>query len=243
MEYWEVDFSVFAPVTFKQHISFKAEKGTVLSSFYSKIDLSRKPFGFNATVIALASNKFEAKIAARVFFESMLNVLSFQINEPMVIYEENIKLKTPNYSERMIIKQQDFENAFTNARLFENEESSITNALSWYSKAVNSNNVIDEFLYLYNVLEILGKKYAASNAHTEGDRTKNKIFQVFMDYDLEENMSEMPNWINEMNDIRSLIAHGFNVINYDRIVSINEKLPILKENARNILKKIIDSKI
>lgn len=242
MEYWEVDFSVFAPVTFEQHISFKAEKGTVLSSFYSKIDLSRKPFGFNATVIARASNKYEAKIAARVFFESMLNILSFEINEPMAIYEDNIKLKTPNYSERMIINQQDFENAFIKARLFENEDKSITNALSWYSKAVNSNNVIDEFLYLYNVLEILGKKFAAINEHTSGDGTKNKIFQVFMDYKLEEYRGEMPNWINEMNDIRNLIAHGFSDINYDRIVSINKKLPILKEKARDILKKIIDSK-
>lgn len=242
MAYWEIDFSVFAPVTFEQHISFKAEKGTTLSSFYSKIDLSRKPFGFNATVIAAAPDKVGAKIAGRVFFEGMLNILSFELNEPMFIYEDNIKIKTPNYTERLIIKKKNFENAFEIARKFEKYESSISNALSWYSKAINSNNVIDEFLYLYNVLEILATTYTTINDHTRGNFTKNKIFQVFLDYGLEENTGEMPAWINDMNDVRLKIAHGTEPIDYKRVIRISKKLALLKCNARKILEKIIESR-
>jgi hypothetical protein len=241
MAYWEIDFSVFAPVTFNGHISFEAEKGTTLFSFYSKIHLSNKPFGFNATVTAYAHSKEDAQIAGRVFFESMLNILSFKLNETMVIYEDNIKLKTPNYSERLIIKKEDFEKAFKLARYFEIEEPTLAKSLSWYSKAINSYNVIDEFLYLYNVMEILGKGYAERNEFTSGDTTKNKIVQIFKDFK-NINVNEFYNWVNEMANVRNEIAHGFETINYEKIVSISKLIPVLKANARTILEKILDAK-
>jgi hypothetical protein len=243
MKKWEIDFSVFAPVTFEDYISFEAYKGKAISSFYSKIYLSNKPFGFNATVTALASSKEEAQIAGRVFFESMLNVLSFRVNEPMFIYEKRTNIKTPHFSERLIIKKKDFEHAFKIARYLETNEAAISNALSWYSKANISNNVIDEFLYIYNVLEILGKTYATKNKHTNGDGTKNKIFQVLMDSDIEENNGNMPRWISEMNDIRINIAHGTEPINFERIIEISKKLPLLKNKATELLGKIIKEKL
>lgn len=241
MAYWEIDFSVFAPLTLKKHIVFKAEKGDPDFSFYSKIHLSDKPFGFNATVTADATQKDEAKIAGRVFFESMLNVLSFNIDEPLYIYEENINLKKPNYSERRIIEEFDFKKAFEVARLFETTEPDIRNAISWYSKALISNNVIDEFLYFYIVLEILANKYSSENEYTTNG-VKNRIFQVFKDYRLLENNGDMPSWINEMNAIRTDIAHGNEEINYNRILYISSKLVLLKEKTRDILKKIMDTK-
>ncbi|MGX7012342.1 methylamine utilization protein MauJ [Lactococcus cremoris] len=241
MAYWEIDFSVFAPLTLKKHIVFEAEKGNTDFSFYSKIHLSDKPFGFNATVTASATQKNKAKIAGRVFFESMLNVLSFNIDEPLYIYEEKINLKNPNYLERRIVEESDFKKAFKIARFLERKESAITNALSWYSKALISNNVIDEFLYFYIVLEVLANKYSSENEYTKNG-VKNRIYQVFKDYRLLEDNGDMPSWINEMNDIRTDIAHGNKKIDYERILFISSKLALLKEKTRDILKKIMETK-
>ncbi|WP_238377952.1 hypothetical protein [Lactococcus lactis] len=61
--------------------------------------MSNNPFGFNATVTTYSPQKEKAKIAGRVFFESMLSALSFNIDEPLYICEEKVNLKNPNYSE------------------------------------------------------------------------------------------------------------------------------------------------
>jgi hypothetical protein len=47
----------------------------------------------------------------------------------------------------------------------------------------------------------------------------------------------MPSWINEMNAIRTDIAHGNEELDYERILYISSKLVLLKQKTRDILKK------
>lgn len=238
---WEVDIDIIGAITIREDISFTQEKGFDSEQFYSNISLKDEQFGISCTLTANAENIDIAKTVAFVYLGRMIDVLILDNDLPLVLQEHDshISRNTKATARRQFIKSE-FEDAFKIARKLEQENRVLLKAIGWYAKGKTSNNTMDSFLSFWNVIEIVGKQY-----HTENERTKlgvkNKVYQCFLEhFGTEEHWGVLPEWIDDMYDKRSSIAHGGEEATSEAINKIAELIPSLENISRNIILKVLD---
>ncbi|QAS52322.1 methylamine utilization protein MauJ [Halobacillus litoralis] len=238
---WEIDFDVIGPITIKDEINIRQEKGFDQHQFYSDIKLKKSTYGIRATITAYADNINIAETVAYVYFGRMRDVLSLENEVPIQLYkhEESFNNKR-NFVSRRLLNKSDIVTAFKMAREFEVEQPKLLRSIGWYSKGKMPQNTFDKFLAFWNVIEILGKEF-----HTETDRTngtKNKIYQCFLDYFGDMDEWDLPNrWIDDMYEKRNQIVHGGEDPTIEAINVISELVPLLDQTSKKLIKKIIDS--
>ncbi|WP_106449776.1 methylamine utilization protein MauJ [Trichococcus alkaliphilus] len=239
---WEIDFEMIGPITMDRQISFQQEKGFHMNQFYSDIQLSKSPYGINATITAYADNPEDAERIAYVYFGRMRDVLSLNSDVPirLNIGHGNSVGRKPNIRRR-VIRHSEIKTAFNMARTFEKEHKKILRAISWYSKGKLSHNTLDQFLSYWSVIEILANEY-----HKPTQRTNhgviNKAYQSFLDYFGEIEQWGLPaRWINDTYEKRNMIVHGAEDFTIEAIIKYSDEIPLLEGTASRLIKAIIQA--
>lgn len=240
---WEVDIDIIGPISIKESIAFKQEKGYDADQFYSDISLHNESFGISATLTAYADTIDIAKTVAFVYLGRMIDVLVLDNDLPLILQEHgNHFIPHAQVTARRQFNKEELELAFKVARKLEMEQRVLLKAIGWYSKGKTSNNALDSFLSYWNVIEIVGKEY-----HTENEKTKrgvkNKIFQCFLEYFGPQEKWGVPDgWIDEMHEKRSSIAHGGEEATSAAIHEVSTLIPLLAQTAKRIVIAIIEKK-
>lgn len=238
---WEVDIDIIGAVMITENISFKQQKGYDKEQFYSNISLQNQKFGISATLTAYAENVDIAKTVAFVYLGRMIDVLVLDNDLAIVLQERgNYFIGEEQSITRRRFEKDELKLAFKVARKLELEHKVLLKAIGWYAKGKVSNNALDSFLSYWNVIEIVGKKY-----HTETERTNkgviNMVYQCFLEYlGTKEEWNLPDNWINDMHDKRSSIAHGGEEATSEAINDIAVLIPLLSQTARRIILSVID---
>lgn len=242
---WEVDFDVIGPISINNEIVLRQEKGFDFHQFYSDIKLRKSPSGIAATITAYANTSEIAETVAHVYFGRMRDVLSLNINLPIALHtKEGSFNRQMKFKNRRILTKEDIKTAFNMAREFEGNEPTLLRAIGWYSKGKITQNTLDKFLAFWNVIEILGIKYHETTERTSGEgKTKNKIFQCFIDYFGPIETWPVPKeWINNMYKKRNKIAHGLVDTTVEAINNISELIPEIETISLSLINEIINVK-
>lgn len=239
---WEVELKVTGPIKVSNNISFQTEKGFAMLPFYSDINIKSINNGIKATVTAYADRKDLAYSAAYVFFGQMIDVLSFQINEPLFLhyYENSFSINHKTEIKR-VLKKENFGEAFQHARELLQNNQTLLKAYGWYRKGLTTENPYDQLLAFWNVIEIIVPKY-----HNETERSKigiiNKTWKCFLDIWGDQNtwpvIGGQVQWINNVCELRNHIAHGVREINLESIMEIIEYVGDLEKLSRRLLQEI-----
>lgn len=240
---WDVKLEVVGPVKVNSSIYMSQAKGfDPYDQFYSDVLVKSSRYGLTANITAYAPTSDIAYKAAFHFFGNMIDVLSFKIDAPLNLYNMNFSSSTGEYSIRRILDRNIIDDSFSIASEYSiNEsESTVLRAMGWYRKALTSNDPIDKFLSLWNVIQSLGSKF-----HTPNERTRsgviNQIFQCFLEHIGEEvSWGLEDRWINNMHELRSQLAHGGINIDIHTIENVAIKNEVLQKQANLLLHKICD---
>ncbi|GGB61762.1 methylamine utilization protein MauJ [Fictibacillus barbaricus] len=241
---WEVDFDVVGPISIKNNINFRQEKGFDQHQFYSDIRLTKSSYGLRATITAYADNINIAETVAYVYFGRMRDVLSLENDIPILLYKhEGTSNNQRSYVSRRLLNKSDIITAFKMARKFEIDQPKLLRSIGWYSKGKIPQNTFDKFLAFWNVLEILGKEYHTETERTKGEnKTKNKIYQCFLDYFGEIEGWDLPEkWIDDMYEKRNEIVHGGEDTTIEAINATSKLIPLLEQTSRKLIDKIINA--
>ncbi|MGI6430190.1 MAG: methylamine utilization protein MauJ [Syntrophomonadaceae bacterium] len=242
---WDVELKVGGAIKVENAFSMRQAKGfDPDDQFYSDVFIKNGSNGLIASITAYAPNSEIAYKAALYFFGNMVDVLCFKIDIPLYLYYYNaMNTNKVDYTTKRILNREIFEESFRIAREFSMDvtKSTVMRALGWYRKGLVSNDPIDKFLSLWNVIESLAAKF-----HTDTDRTRNgainQIYQCFLDYiGREETWGLEGRWINNMHELRSQLAHGGRTIDVDTIGEVSTYNVTLKNQANLLIQKIYDS--
>lgn len=241
---WEVDFDVVGPISLVSDIEFRQEKGFDQHQFYSDIRLRRSSYGIQATITAYAENIDIAETVAYVYFGRMRDVLSLENDIPILLYKhEGSYINQRKFKSRRLLDKPDIITAFKMARKFEREQPKLLRAVGWYSKGKISQNTLDKFLAFWNVIEILGKEYHVQTERTLGEnKTKNKIYQCFVDYFGDINEWDLPEkWIDDMYVKRNELVHGGEDTTIEAINNVSILISTLEQTSNKLIISIIDT--
>jgi hypothetical protein len=239
---WDVTLEVVGPVKVNLPIDMRQAKGfNPDDQFYSDVLVKSSRYGLTANITAYAPTSEIAYKAALHFFGNMIDVLSFKIDAPLNLYHKYFtSIGLSEYSVKRILDRNIIVESFRTSRDYSINErkSAVLRAMGWYRKALTSNDPIDKFLSLWNVIESLGAKF-----HTPNERTKsgaiNQIFQCFLEYIGEEaSWGLEERWINNMHQLRSQLAHGSITIDIHTIEDVAVKNEAIQKQANLLLHKI-----
>lgn len=238
---WKVEFSVYGPITLKdRNRSFRTSQQKGLRSndpFYSDIEISaRTSRGVEVCLTAKAPKQELAKRAGLVFFGQMLDALTLDINLPVYLnLFESAPIQHEKHSERRIITEEEWVEAFKESRLLSENQPIFLRALGWYRKGLVSDDPLDQYFSFWNSIEII-----ANNYHTKTEKTKNgiknQIYQHFEDI-----WKDKTNWpmtqeeISLYHSIRNQIAHGVIPINTKKVYEIVEFIERIKTISHTYL--------
>ena len=238
MTEWKVKLAVSGSITTKKQIVINEEKGFD-NPFLTTIKIRSATHGVRIELIARADNQLEANDAAVFFVGQMADILSLRFDLPFYISLKNEQFKTNLTSHvKRIVTTREFKNAFKVSREYGLDRRVYIRALGWYRKAITNEDPIDKFLAFWSSLEGFGSVSARQNERTKQGAI-NQICDCF-----DQLWGESAEWkvipsdagkINEFQQIRNGIAHGFIPVTIDTIREINEHIPIIKALAHSFL--------
>ena len=176
---WEVDLDVFGPVSVKSSAHLREPKGFRLPDPFQS-DVRIRPFkgGVQITATAYASTLQNARKVTLVFVGYMLDALTLQINLPLYLsYTASLDFRD-SYSERRLVTEDEWHEAFREARLLALAEPTFLRGLGWYRKGMYSDDALDSFLAYWNAIEIVATKYHPENEEAKKG-SKSQIWECF----------------------------------------------------------------
>lgn len=205
--------------------------------FYSDIKfLNYHKKGLQVYITAKASSCDLARKAALVFFNRIIDSLSLQLNIPLKVSINNI-INNIEPNIRMIIEENDINQAYNDSLILYHKKE-FQNALSWYRKGLNSEDIFDKFLAYWNSIEIIASKYHPDNDESNKG-SKSQIWECFklIWNGIEKGpiISNDYNWIKDNNEIRNSIAHGYNTIDINEIEKVSSKILTLQQVASEFI--------
>jgi len=238
---WEVTLQVYGPITVERTIRLSEPKGYRLRDpFYSDIEIRRSQMGVEAIVTAFASTEDLAYKAALLFFGQMLDVLSYQIDQPLFL---SLIDRRPNfnreYKTRRRVERREWKDAFKESRLLALSEPTFLRALGWYRKGLYTEDPFDKFTAFWNSMENVAGKYHPPIPADKPSGSKSQMWESFKAVwgECEEwpIIAGQDGWIDENHDIRNEIAHGVKPINIETVENVLSKLEIIRKVARRFL--------
>jgi hypothetical protein len=242
MPTWEITLQVYGPVTVRNNFNFQQRKDFHYPDpLYSNIEIRRNgKYGVTIDVITYAENQNLAKKAALYFCGQALDVLSLSIDLPLfltLIDTNNFHPRIEN--QRRITEEEEWINAFRNARLWLLTEPTFLRSLGWYRKGLYTEDVFDKFLALYNSIETLCSKYYPNPENCLNRGSKCHIWETFKSLWGDcENWPIIPNerdWIDHNYDTRVSIAHGVASIEINVVEKVFEKISVIQSVAHRLL--------
>jgi len=242
MPRWEVTLQVFGPITVRNRINFQQRKDFHYPDpLYSGIEIKKNgKYGVNIELEAFSDNQILAKKAALYFCGQALDVMSLSIDLPLILtLIETTKFNPKIENQRRITEQDEWINAFRNARLWLLTEPTFLRSLGWYRKGLYTEDIFDKFLALYNSIETLCSKYYPNQENCIDRGSKCHIWETFKSLWGEcEVWPIIPNdrdWIDRNYETRVNIAHGVASIEINVVEEVLEKVPIIQRIAYRLL--------
>jgi len=238
---WEVELNITGPITVRKPIRLREPKGFNLPNpFYSDVRINLTTSGVQILATAYASNRLNARKVTLVFIGSMLDVLALQLDDlPLFLsYAPTQSARGYTYNEKRILTEQDWHDAFREARLLSLAEPTFLRALGWYRKGLYTEDVLDSFLAYWNAIEIVAGKYHPDNEESKKG-SKSQVWGCFKAI-----WGECPqwpiipgqtDWIDQNYELRKDIAHGIQPITLDFVENTIEKLPKIRQIAFQFL--------
>lgn len=231
---WEVDLNVNGPLTVRGVIRLREPKGFSLPNpFQSDVHIKPANTGVQITATAYASNIENARKVTLVFIGVMLDALTLRLDLPLYLsYAPTQGVHRNIYSEKRVLVEQDWHDAFYEARLLSLAEPTFLRALGWYRKGLCTDDALDSFLAYWNAIEIVAGKYHPDNEEARRG-SKSQIWecfkQVWGECDHWPVIPGQGQWIDDNYNNRIAIAHGTQAINLDFIEQTILRLPIIRE--------------
>jgi len=235
---WKVTLAVSGPIAVEHRTTFEAQKGSE-NSFLSKIQVTAAQHGVKIELVARADNQIEANEAALYFVGQALDYLCLSINLPLYVSLTGTQFRPTNDNVKRILRTNDWKNCFQQSRIIGFERRIFSRSISWYRKAMFSEDPIDSFLSYWSSIESLSSKFARDNQRTQNG-VINKICdcfdQLWNSCDSWKVIPGQADMVNDFYDIRNGIAHGYISVDIDTLKRITQKLPIIKRLAYEFLK-------
>lgn len=237
---WEVGLIVYAPITVNGPVHLREPKGFSLPNpFQSDVRINAVSSGVQVTATAYASNIQNARKVTQVFVGYMLDTLTLNVDLPLFLsYTQSQINRGENFNERRIVTEQEWHNAFQEARLLSLTEPTFLRALGWYRKGLYTEDIMDSFLAYWNAIEIIAAEYHPINDNTKKG-LKSQIWESFKlvwgDCGNWPIIAGQTKWIDQSYETRKDIAHGIQPITIDFVENLIEKIPVIRKVAFQFL--------
>lgn len=240
MRIYEVELNILGTISTKSPINFSTEKELEIGAiFNSAVKISSNQQGLKISTTVRTNSEDRARKIAFLFIGKMLDVLSFKLDKPLNISENEIVNKSLRGNVKAIVEKEEFRNAFEKSRILNLENTTFLRGLNWYRKGLYSDDPFDKFLAFWNSISIVATKYHTPNERTAGGSI-NQIWNCFetlwtnniANWD---GINNNDRWINQMNDIRNNIAHGLIPIEIEYVEDVISKLENVKFVAYKFL--------
>ena len=240
MRIYEVELNLLGAVSIKSPINFSTEKELEIGTiFNSSVKINSNQQGLKLSTTVRTNSEDNARKIALLFIGKMLDVLSFKLNKPINISENEIINKSLRGNLKALIEREEFREAFEISRNLNLNNTTFLRGLNWYRKGLYSDDPFDKFLAFWNSISIIATKY-----HTPDERTSNgsinqiwNCFETLWTNDISnwKGINNNIRWINEMNEIRNNIAHGLIPIEIEYVEDVISKLDNVRDIAYRFL--------
>jgi hypothetical protein len=228
MAEWEVALSISGPITTLREIRFDAEKGYV-QPFWTNISVKRASHGVVISLVARAENKTDANDAAVYFVGQALDLLCLEIDLTLYVSLTGAQIRPINDNVRRILNREELVSYFDRARQIGSMRPTYSRALSWYRKAMSSEDPVDAFISYWSSIEGVGSKFARDN-----ETTRRGVINKICDYFDQvwggvEHWQVIPNEANALNafhELRNGISHGFIRVDVETVKSVARDLNV-----------------
>jgi hypothetical protein len=144
---WIVQLIVDGPGAVRRPVRFQHPKGFNRRQFYSDIEIQNSPHGFKMSVTAFARERELARKAALVFVGEALDVLSTDLGLRLALtLDDQRQVKRSEHSVKRVVTEPEIRQAFGRPRWLSEQEPTFLRALSWFRKALDTENPLDRFL-------------------------------------------------------------------------------------------------
>jgi hypothetical protein len=237
---WVVQLFVDGPVTVRDHVKFQHPKGfSRRRLFYSDIAIQNTSSGLRMSVTAHAREIDAARKAALVFAGEMLDVAATELNLPLrlTLYDPRNADRSA-HSVKRVVTEEEFRQAFGRARRLSEEEPTFLRALSWFRKALITEDPLDRFYAFWLSLEITTGKYHP-NVPEAAKGSKSQMWESFKS--LWGDVGNWPiipgeqDWIDENYALRVEIAHGTAAADIEAVERAAARADTIREVAHRFL--------
>ncbi|MBT2622837.1 methylamine utilization protein MauJ [Chryseobacterium sp. ISL-6] len=248
MRIYEVELNLSGTISLQSPINFSTEKELEIGAiFNSSVKINNNQQGLKISTTVRTNSEDKAKKIALLFIGKMLDVLSFKLNKPLNISDNEIINKSLRGNVRAIIEKNEFREAFEISRNLNLNHTTFLRGLNWYRKGLYSDDPFDKFLAFWNSVSIVASKYHTPNARTSNGSI-NQIWNCFetlwsSDISNWEGINNNDRWINEMSNIRNNIAHGLIPIEIEYVEDVIGKLDNVKDVAYKFLNEWFNSQL
>lgn len=241
---WDITLNVFGPITVERKFSLRQRKDFHFPDrLHSDIEVTKNGLlGITITLTAFATEQTIARKAGLYFCGQALDVLSVDINLPIILTLTNSNsFPTRVETERRRLTEDELSNAFKTARLWVLTEPTFLRAVGWYRKGLYTEDPFDRFLAFFNSIEILCNKYNPNRTvcNNPGTNTKCHIWETFKalwgqcpEWPIIPNQTD---WIDVNYNIRKDIAHGIASIDINVLENVIDKIDIIKQVAYRLI--------
>lgn len=240
LAYWEVDLTVYGPITVKNSVHLHEPKSYDLPDpFRSDVRIKPVSSGVQITATAYASSMPNARKVTTVFIGYMLDALTLKIDVPLFLsYAPSRISRSENFTERRIVSEDEWHDAFREARLLSLSEPTFLRALGWYRKGLYTEDILDSFLAYWNTIEIVAGKYHPDNEESKKG-SKSQVWECFKliwgECDQWPVIKGQADWIDHNYESRIAVAHGTQPITIESFENIIDKIPIIRQVAYQFL--------
>lgn len=237
MSYFDITLAVSGAVTLKETKIYSVQKGDV-NPFRTDLRFRKAANGLHIEITARGDSPEEAREAAVYFVGQHLDILSLRTGESLHLNPRDYGFKEIASNVRRIIEPDLIDHAIDVLPRWRTSRKAFLRSLSWYRKAKNSEDPVDCFMAYWSALEGVCAKCARPT-----ERTKRGIINQIADcfdqtWGSIESWKIIPNdaiWINEFQQIRNGIAHGFISVDIDQIKAIGKSLRTLEKLTGSFL--------
>ena len=237
---WIVQLFIDGPITVRKGIKFQLPKGFGRRrQFYSDVAVQNISAGLRISVTAYAREIESARKAALVFVGEMLDVMAAELNLPLRLTLYDLR-STDRYahSVKRVVTEEEVRQAFGRARHLSEDQPTFLRALSWFRKALITENPLDRFFAFWLALEIVTEKYHP-NVPNAPIGSKSNMWESFKS--LWGEVREWPviggqdDWIDLNHQLRVEIAHGTAAADVEAVERAAARAETIREVAHRFL--------
>jgi hypothetical protein len=243
---FEVTLNVSGSVKVQDKMRFDTLKELNMGEvFRSGIEIQPSEEVFDIVVIIITSQQEKANKIALLFVGRMLDILSIKLNVPLFVSLHSDWKYVRKTNQKAILQKSDFQSSFEFSRLSNDNYSTFLRGLSWYRKALYTEDPYDKFFAFWLSIEVIANKFNPNKENCKDPKTGRykgsicNIWECFKHLWGECNQWDIitgqDKWINENAEIRNKIGHGTFSVDVRSVDDVLQKLDLLRQVSYKFL--------